>query len=107
LHILLYTSKVVYDVYTLLYNDVIYDKTNWVSNVRNLLFSPGLNYVWISQDAASVSFDFVKQRIIDQFVQQWSTSVWDCEKLYIYRNIKVEFCHEEYLNFCSNVYLLT
>jgi hypothetical protein len=31
----------------------------------------GLNYVWISQDASSVSFDFVKQRIIDQFVQQW------------------------------------
>jgi hypothetical protein len=40
-------------------------------------------------------------------VQQWSISVYDCEKLCIYRNIKVEFCHEKYLNFCSNVYLLT
>lgn len=107
LHILLYKSKVVYDVYKLLYNDVNNGKTNWVSNVRDLLFSLGLNYVWISQDASSVSFDFVKQRIIDQFVQQWSISVYDCEKLCIYRNIKVEFCHEKYLNFCSNVYLLT
>jgi hypothetical protein len=103
----LYKSKVVYDVYKLLYNDVNNGKTNWVSNVRDLLFSLGLNYVWISQDASSVSFDFVKQRIIDQFVQQWSISVYDCEKLCIYRNIKVEFCHEKYLNFCSNVYLLT
>jgi hypothetical protein len=41
------------------------------------------NYVWISQDASSVSYDFAKQRIIDQFVQQWSTSVCDCEKLYL------------------------
>jgi hypothetical protein len=48
LHILLYKSKVVYDVYKLLYNDVNNGKTNWVSNVRNLLFSLGLNYVWIS-----------------------------------------------------------
>ena len=23
----------------------------------------------------------------------------------IYRNIKIEFCHGKYLNFCSNVYL--
>jgi hypothetical protein len=56
---------------------------------------------------SSVSFDFVKQRIINQFVQQWSIFVYDCEKPCIYRNIKVEFCHEKYLNFCSNVYLLT
>jgi hypothetical protein len=85
----LYKSKVVYDAYKLLYNDVNNGKTNWFSNVRDLLFSLGLNYAWISQDASSVSFDFVKQRIIDQFVQQWSTSVDDCEKNCIYRNIKV------------------
>ena len=48
--------------------------------LTGLLFSLGLNYVWIFQDASSVSFDFVKQRIIDQFVQQWSTSVYDREK---------------------------
>jgi hypothetical protein len=29
------------------------------------------------------------------------------QKLCIYRNIKVEFCHEKYLNDFSNVYLLT
>ena len=103
----MYKSKVVYDVYKLLSNDVNNGKTNWISNVRDLLFSLCLNYVWISQDASSVSFDFVKQRIIDQFVQQWSISVYGCEKLCIYRNIKVEFCQEKYLNNCSNVYLLT
>jgi hypothetical protein len=31
--------------YKLLYNDVNNGKTNWVSNVRDLLFSLGLNYV--------------------------------------------------------------
>ena len=65
LHILLYKSKVVYDVHKLLYNDVNNGKTNWVSNVRDLLFSLGFNYVRISQDASSVSFDCFKQRIID------------------------------------------
>jgi hypothetical protein len=59
LHVLLYKSKVVYDVYKLLYNDVNNGKTNWVSNVHDLLFSLGLNHVWISQDSSSVSFDFV------------------------------------------------
>ena len=59
LHVLLYKSKAVYDVYKLLYNDVNNGKTNWVSNVRDLLFRLGLNYVCISQDSSSVSFDFV------------------------------------------------
>ena len=61
LHILMYKSKVVYDVYKLLCNDINNGKTNWVSNVRDLLFSLGLNYVWISQDSSSVSFDFAMQ----------------------------------------------
>jgi hypothetical protein len=65
----------------------------------DLLFSLGLNYVWISQDASSVSFDFVKQRIIDQFVQQWSISVYDCEKLCIYRNIRYNFVMRNILFF--------
>jgi hypothetical protein len=49
LHILMYKSKVVYDVYKLLCNDINNGKTNWVSNVRDLLFSLGLNYVWMHQ----------------------------------------------------------
>ena len=38
----------------------------------------------------------------NKFVQQWSISVYDCEKLCIYRNIKVEFCHEK--NVVENEY---
>jgi hypothetical protein len=115
LHILLYKSKVVYDVYKLLYNDVNNSKTNWVSNVRDLLFSLGLNYVWISQDASSVSFDFVKQRIIDQFVQQWSISVYDwlAKNAYvqIYMQNKltqndIRFQQHSYCNTNINVILL-
>jgi hypothetical protein len=47
-------------------------KTNCVSNVRDLSFILGLNYVWISRDASSVSFYFVKQRIIDQFTDLYA-----------------------------------
>ena len=43
LRILTYRSNVVYDVYQLLYEDVLNGKKNWVSNVRDLLFSLGMN----------------------------------------------------------------
>ena len=67
LNILSKKPNIVYHVYTLLYNDAINDKNNWVSSVRDLLYNLGLNYVWLSQDVSNISFDFIKQRIMDQF----------------------------------------
>lgn len=106
-HILLKKPSVVYDVYMLLYKDVINGKTNWVSYVRDLLSNLGLNFLWISQDVTNVVFDIVKKRITDQYLQEWSTSLCDCEKLCMYRRIKTDFCLENYLNFFCDVRLLT
>ena len=107
LNILSKKPNIVFNVYTLLYQDAINGKSNWVSSVRDLLCNLGLNYVWMSQDVSNISFDFIKQRIIDQFLQQWSASLYDCEKLSVYRSIKVDFCLEKYFNFCNDVSLFS
>ena len=95
-----------YDVYKLLYDDVCIGKSNWVSNIRDLLYDLGLNFVWNSQDASTISIDIIKTRITNQYFQTWSTAVQECEKLCIYYRVKHVFEYEKYLNFCNDVQLL-
>ena len=87
----------VYDVYKLLHNDANSGKTNWASNVRDLLFDLGFNNMWFDQDNIVDSFDILNTRLLDQFYQTRWSSVENTEKLHLYKTIKTDFCLEQYL----------
>ena len=93
----------------MLLDDANNGKTNWASNVRDLLFDSGLNYIWYQQSEIHTIgfFDVIKNRIKDQYIQSWLSNVEKSEKLSIYKDIKLEFRFEHYLDFCYNSHLLT
>ena len=107
LHLIKDQPNIVYDVYKVLCIDATNGKTNWASNVRDLLFSLGLNYIWINQDHINVSFDLIKSRINDQYYQSWYANINACEKLSIYKCFKLDFCLENYLQYDFNTNILT
>ncbi len=45
-----------------------------------------------------MNFDILNERLIDQFYQNWHTSVDNCEKLVLYKSIKTDFEMESYLS---------
>ncbi|XP_071126834.1 uncharacterized protein [Mytilus edulis] len=107
LHIITNKPKVVYDVYKLLYDDAINGYVNWASNIRDILYDLGLNYVWLNQDATTICINTIKTRIKDQYLQNWSTSIQECSKLSFYCRFKLTFYIEKYLSYINNVSLLT
>jgi hypothetical protein len=78
-----------------------------VSNVKDLLCNLGFNDLWISQDPGNFSLEVIKLRIKDQYLQLWFSRLEECNKLDIYKKIKLEFCIEKYVDFHINVQLLT
>ena len=65
-------------------------KTNWVSYVRQMLFSYGFSFVWISQDFGNERlflFTF-KQRLLDVFQQNWQHQISSSHFLNHYASIK-------------------
>ena len=70
-----------YKLYSLLYRDCCYTVCkNWASNVRNLLFSLGMNDYWEHQEAINCDnyqciFNDIKTRIRDQYIQEYFTNI--------------------------------
>ena len=66
-----------YKLYSLLYRDCCYTVCKiWPSNVRNLLFSLGMNDYWEHQEAINCDnyqciFNDIKTRIRDQYIQEF------------------------------------
>jgi hypothetical protein len=69
----------------------------WVTKVRLFLCQSGFSYVWLSQDAQTVKcvLPYLKQRLIDNFVQEWEACMRNSERYCIYRTLKDDF-------FCAN-----
>jgi hypothetical protein len=97
----------VYEIYKLLLIDANNVWKNWVSNVKDLLCNLGFNDLWIWQDPGNFSLEVIKLRIKDQYLQLWFSRLEECNKLDIYKKIKLEFCIEKYLHFHINVQHLT
>ena len=74
--------------------------SNWCSRIKLLLNSVGLNYVWEAQTITNETgfiTEFVK-RLKDQCIQNWYTDVNTNRKLILYKDFKMNFCHEYYLD---------
>jgi len=74
--------------------------TNWVSNVKLLLNNYGFSYIF--EDADNVDFksfiSIFKQRVIDNFIQEWSQSMQTNHVLTNYVLFKNIFNYESYLD---------
>ena len=60
----------------------------------------GLSYIWSNQIHTIDSFKrIVKQRLMDQFIQEWQSRVAENSICSNYRLFKKKFCFEEYLTY--------
>ena len=87
-------------IYNLLLLDVQRGKQNWCSNVKYLLDSYGFSYVWENPTSVNLkAFQAeIRLRIIDVFKQTWYNSLTNSSSLSLYKEFKVKFEFEKYLD---------
>ena len=72
--------------------------------VHSLLDSLGLSYIWSNQIHTIESCKrVVKQRLMDQFIQEWQSRVAENSVCSNYRSFNKKFCFEEYLTYLSSI----
>ena len=75
-------------------------KLPWLMKVHSLLDSLGLSYIWSNQIHTIESFKrIVKQRLMDQFIQELQNRVAENSVCSNYRLFKKKFCFEKYLTY--------
>ena len=90
-------------IYNMLYNDCINfpNKVTWVTLLRDLLGNLSFMDVWLQQSVGNrvLFLNLVKQRLTDQFIQNWNSSLNDSTRALFYRNFS--FGYKAYLDFVS------
>ena len=74
-------------------------RQNWVSKVRNLLFTYGFVYIWIAQDVEDIGM-FIsqfKQRLTDCMTQRWHADISESSRCDTYKEFKSLLNVEKYL----------
>ena len=75
-----------------MYNDVIQGRyrviNNWAFQIKKILDELGFSDVWLNQKHIVPNFTLLKQRITDQYKQEWLTIVNETSKLSYYRLYK-------------------
>lgn len=51
--------------------NITYNKMNWAYQIKTILDSIGMTYVWDNQFESTVNFLSIKQRIIGIYKQSW------------------------------------
>jgi hypothetical protein len=77
-------------------NDCLNGKSKWFTNVRTLLYKYGFLCKWskaISTRSANLSIDYAfrsifQQRLINEFTQEWRTSINNTGVLILYKYVK-------------------
>ena len=94
--------------YNMMYQEVIQGRANvsynWAAHIKHILDESGFTYVWNNQFDVLPNFLSIKQRIIDQYMQLWSSNINESSKLNWYRLFKNNFSlqTETYLNCINN-----
>jgi hypothetical protein len=69
-------------------------KRNWATSVKNLLYTYGFGFVWLSQE---IICQF-KQRIIDCKTQNWMEEIQNSPRCDTYKFFKSMLSPEKYLS---------
>ena len=80
--------------------DAMPEKDNWAMLVKRLLDSLGFNNVWLAQGVGNVNvfLNLVKQRIHDNFIQNWNSRLEESSRATSYTRIN-SFQFQHHLNF--------
>ena len=72
---------------------------NWASLVKDLLCNLGLAYAWEGQGVGDIQLfkNLVKQRLHDQFVQHWDSSIRESSRCRFYSAVGNNLEHSNYL----------
>lgn len=94
------------NIYNMLKNDannnISYNGTNWAFQIKTMLDSLGLSYIWTQQAETDVPLNLIKQRLFDTCYQTWCTDIYNSNRLLTYARFKHEFECEEYLTFIAD-----
>ena len=95
------TSQLVLDSYKSMYSQVDENNNiiNWAVCGRDLLLGLGFWEVWYQQGVANKSLFLrtCRQRLRDQYIQQWYGPLRDRSSCLLYQELKNEFDYSEYL----------
>ena len=95
-------NKYIKHIYNLMLSDIesMPESENWAMLVKRLLCSLGFNNVWLAQGVGNVNIflDLVKQRLHDNFVQNWNSRLEEPSRASFYTIIS-SFHFQHYLNF--------
>ena len=80
--------------------NITYGGANWAFQIKQILETHGLSYIWLHQNAHLVSFSVIKQRILDAYRQCWLTEINN--RLTAYCRFKSSLIQEKYLDFISD-----
>lgn len=93
--------KYVKIAYNILLSDIqrFPNKTNWAFQVKLLLSELGFYEVWLNQSVGDSQFfiSVFKQRLTDNFVQNWNARLNDSSRALLYRNFN-NFTFKPYLD---------
>ena len=73
----------------------------WIKFTENIFHECGFSYIWDGQNFPHENWlkaVIFKQRLMDQFIQNWFSKIIDSPKTINYRIFKTKFEFEEYLN---------
>lgn len=87
-------------IYKFLLKQLDTNTKTWLSNVKHLIDTAGFSDVWLNHCCKDLSKFYLvyKQRLLDQFLQSWYTSVNNSPSLMLYHEFKANFGFETYLD---------
>ena len=95
-------SRLIKIIYNMMLNDMesMPHKENWAKLVKQLLGCLGFNIVWVAQTVGDVNIflSLVKQRLHDNFVQNWNSRLRESSRASFYSGIS-SFHFQHYLDF--------
>ena len=78
---------------------------SWAHSVKKLIDNLGFSNIWDNFDKNINYLPLLKQRLKDQYIQYWQSSIQELPKLSYYRQFKTNFGREKYVDIIRNDFL--
>jgi hypothetical protein len=94
-------SRLAKQAYIMLKNLDERGKVCWATHIKNSLYRLGFGFVWLQQNVGCIRSFLVlfKQRMVDNFIQDWDSSINEKDMYLNYRLFKPVFGCESYFDF--------
>lgn len=96
------SNSLLYSCYSFLYNQCLLGKSNWASEIRDLLCRHGFGWAWENQSVPddNIFLKLFSKRVKDCELQLWKSELENMSKLRTYSLIKQTKEQEFYLTLC-------